>query len=139
MGRLDGSEKYYHRLLKRLPPDDADIAGRCCGLGNIATEKGNYDASLEWHQKSLAKRTILGSGHFHLTANYISIGCAYLNQADYKQALESYWKVYDIVEKAFGDNHPDVAMRLNNIGCVRTGRELYQEAHVYPQTVLRIR
>ncbi|CAF1404610.1 unnamed protein product [Adineta ricciae] len=140
MGRFDEAEKYYFRLLKHLSADNPNIARCYHGLGNIADEKDDYDASLEWHQKSLQIRTaVLRADHPHLAANYISIGCAFFNQADYQQAFESFEKAHDIIETAFGARHPDVAMCLNNMGCVYEREQKYITALRYHEKALRIR
>ncbi|CAF1237620.1 unnamed protein product [Adineta ricciae] len=140
MGRFDEAEKYYHRLLDHLPLDDPDI-GRCYhGLGNITDAKGDYDTSLQWHQKSLHMRMkLLRTDHPHLAPNYISIGCAYFNKEDYHRALESYFKAYEIIQNAFGEDHPDVAMCLNNIGCVYEREKEYETALEYHDRALKIR
>ncbi|CAF1431777.1 unnamed protein product [Adineta ricciae] len=140
MGRFDEAEKYYFRLLKHLSADNPDTARCYHGLGNIADEKEDYDASLEWHQKSLQIRTeALRADHPHLAANYISIGCAFFNQADYQQAFESFEKAHDIIETAFGASHPDVAVCLNNMGCVYEREQKYITALRYHEKALRIR
>jgi tetratricopeptide (TPR) repeat protein len=140
MGKFDEAEKYYLRLLHHLSPNDPDIARCYHGLGNVTDEKGDYDSSLEWHEKSLQLRIkSLRSDHPHLAPSYISIGCAHFNKGDYEQALVSYNKAYDIIKKAFGESHPDIAMCLNNMGCVYEREENYSKALECHKNALEIR
>ena len=141
MGKFDAAEKYYLRLLKSPPTDKADDIARCYhGLGNVTDEQGNYESSLQWHEKSLALREkSLRSDHPHLAPSYISIGCAHFNKGDYDQALSSYTKAYDIIKKAFGENHPDIGMCLNNMGCVYERQQNYSKALECHEKALAIR
>ncbi len=140
MGKFDEAEKYYLRLLKYLPADNPDIARCYHGLGNVTDEKGDYDSSLEWHEKSLEIRMkSLKADHPHLAPNHISIGCAHFNKGDYEQALVSYDKAHDIIKKAFGESHPDIAMCLNNKGCVYERQKDYSKALECHKQALEIR
>jgi tetratricopeptide (TPR) repeat protein len=140
MGKFDEAEKYYLRSLKHLPGDDPDIARCYHGLGNVTDEKGDYDSSLEWHEKSLAIRMkSLKEDHPHLAPNHISIGCAHFNKGNYEQALISYDKAYEIIKKAFGESHPDIAMCLNNKGCVYERQKDYTKALECHKQALEIR
>ena len=140
MGKFDEAEKYYLRLLHYLSPTDPDIARCYHGLGNVTDEKGDYDSSLEWHEKSFELRMkSLKADHPHLAPSHISIGCAHFNKGDYQKALLSYNKAYDIIKKAFGDSHPDIAMCLNNIGCVYERQKDYSNALKCHKEALEIR
>ncbi|CAF1185592.1 unnamed protein product [Rotaria sp. Silwood1] len=140
MGKFDEAEKYYLRLLDQLPPDEPDIARCYHGLGNVTDEKGDYDSSLEWHEKSLKMRIkALKPDHPHLAPSYISIGCDHFNKSDYPKALESYNTALEIIKKAFGESHPDIAMCLNNIGCVYERQKNYSKALECHQQALDIR
>ncbi|CAF3550380.1 unnamed protein product [Rotaria sp. Silwood1] len=140
MGKFDEAEKYCFRLLDQLPPDEPDIARCYHGLGNVTDEKGDYDSSLEWHEKSLKMRIkALKPDHPHLAPSYISIGCDHFNKSDYPKALESYNTALEIIKKAFGESHPDIAMCLNNIGCVYERQKNYSKALECHQQALDIR
>jgi tetratricopeptide (TPR) repeat protein len=140
MGKFDEAEKYYLRLLHHLSPTDPDIARCYHGLGNVTDEKGDFDSSLEWHEKSLELRVkSLKPDHPHLAPSYISIGCAHFNKGDYEQAIVSYKKAHDIIKKAFGDSHPDIAMCLNNMGCVYERQGNYSKALECHTEALEIR
>lgn len=54
MGKLDLAEQYFIRLLKELSPYDPLQCELYEDLGELAGQAGDYDKSVEWHQKSLA-------------------------------------------------------------------------------------
>jgi tetratricopeptide (TPR) repeat protein len=53
MGKLDLAEKYFKRLLNELSPNDPLILNLYEDLGEIASQTGDYDMSIQWHQKYL--------------------------------------------------------------------------------------
>jgi len=117
MGKFDEAEKYYRRLLNELPSDHGDIVRCYWGLGDVTDEKGDYDSSLSWHQKSLEiKIRTLKSDDPSIASSHNSIANVHWRKGDHKRALESSEKALIIWKRAFGENHPDVAMCLNNMG-----------------------
>ncbi|CAF3916454.1 unnamed protein product [Rotaria sp. Silwood1] len=54
MGKFDLAEQCFTRLLKELPPNDPLLGDLYEDLGKIASHAGDYDKSVQWHQKSLA-------------------------------------------------------------------------------------
>ncbi|CAF4947529.1 unnamed protein product [Rotaria sp. Silwood1] len=54
MGKFDLAEQCFTRLLKELPPNDPLLSDLYEDLGKIASHSGDYDKSVQWHQKSLA-------------------------------------------------------------------------------------
>ncbi|CAF4076836.1 unnamed protein product, partial [Adineta steineri] len=54
MGKLDLAEKYFNRLLQELPSNDPLLSNLYEDLGELASQTGDYDMSVQWHQKSLA-------------------------------------------------------------------------------------
>ncbi len=53
MGKLDLAEKYFIRLLKQILSDDPLLSDLYEELGKAASQRGDYDMSMQWHQKSL--------------------------------------------------------------------------------------
>ena len=53
MGKLDLAERYFIRLLKELQPDDPFNSSLYEDLGELAALRGDYDMSVEYHQKAL--------------------------------------------------------------------------------------
>ncbi|CAF0723061.1 unnamed protein product [Adineta steineri] len=54
MGKLDLAEKYFNRLLQELPTNDPLLSRLYKDLGGLASQTGDYDMSVQWHQKYLA-------------------------------------------------------------------------------------
>ncbi|CAF0880720.1 unnamed protein product [Adineta steineri] len=54
MGKFDLAEQYFLRLLKQLPADDPSSSALYEDLGELAALRGEYDNSVQWHQKSIA-------------------------------------------------------------------------------------
>ncbi|CAF3739608.1 unnamed protein product [Rotaria sp. Silwood1] len=53
MGKPELAEKYFIRFLKQLSPNDPLRADLYQELGKLASNAGDYDKSVQWHQKSL--------------------------------------------------------------------------------------
>ncbi|CAF1396320.1 unnamed protein product [Adineta steineri] len=54
MGKFDLAEKYFNRLLQELPSNEPLLSSLYEDLGELASQRGDYDMSVQWHQKSLA-------------------------------------------------------------------------------------
>ncbi|CAF3583241.1 unnamed protein product [Rotaria socialis] len=54
MGKFDLAEKYLKRLLKELPSNHPLISSVYEDLGQLASQTGHFNMSVQWHQKSLA-------------------------------------------------------------------------------------
>jgi tetratricopeptide (TPR) repeat protein len=140
MNKYDEAEKFYRRLLKELPYNHPNIVDCHYGLGIVLDEKGDYESSIEWHQKSIEiKKQILKANNPSIGYSYNSIANVYQKKGDYKHAIEYYTKALNIWKKIFGENHPDVAMCLNNIGCLYENEKKYSEALEYHQKALAIK
>ncbi|CAF1427681.1 unnamed protein product [Adineta steineri] len=61
MGKLDLAQKYFNRLLQELPSNDPLLSSLYKDLGELASQRGDYDMSVQWHQKSL---TIKNTNNF---------------------------------------------------------------------------
>ena len=130
MGKFDQAEKCYRQFLNELPPDHPEIARCYKALGDVTSEKGDYDSSLAWLQKSLeASSRTLKLDETKLACIHNSIGEVHRKKGDLTRALESYTKALMIWKQLFGEDHPDVAMCFNNMGGV------YQEEKNYPKAL----
>ncbi|CAF2942188.1 unnamed protein product [Rotaria sp. Silwood2] len=139
MGKYDDAEKYFRRLLNELPHGHDGIAHCYHNLGEIALEKGNYDASLEWFYKSLEiKMQTLPSHHPDLAESHNSIGIVHRKKGDYERALQSYTKALAIFKQAFNEDNTKIAKCYNNIGNVYQLETKYSAALEYYQKALAI-
>ena len=124
MGKFDLAEKYYRRLLSELPSNDPSLSCLYQRLGMVADDKGEYDKSLEWYQKSLEidMRTC-PSDHVNIGITHNSIGAVHRNKGDDSRALESYNRAVSLFKQADDENHPHMASFYNNIGIIYWGQE----------------
>ncbi|CAF4661713.1 unnamed protein product [Didymodactylos carnosus] len=75
MGGLDKAEKYYKRLLSELTVGDSDIAACYIGLGNVASQKGEYDLALMNYEKALKiQLKALPPDHPDIASTYNNMG-----------------------------------------------------------------
>jgi len=140
MGKLDDAEKYYYCYLGQLSSDHPDISLCYHALGRVASEKGDYDSSLKWHNKSLEiNMRTLKSDHPNIAYTHNSIGEVHRKKGNYALALESYEKALMIWKKAHGEDHPFVATCLNNMGIVYDMQKEYSKALEFYQKALTIR
>ncbi|CAF0746347.1 unnamed protein product [Adineta ricciae] len=129
MGKLDDAEKYYQRALDRFSFHDSNMALCYHALGLVADDKGDYQASLTWYNKSLEIfLQILEPDDSNLALLYNSIAIIHQQTNNYHLALESYEKALMIWRQAVGEDHPHVAICLNNISNVYRHEKKYQQA-----------
>ncbi|CAF4319732.1 unnamed protein product [Rotaria socialis] len=145
MGKFDLVEKYYRRWLSKLPSNDPSLCVLHQRLGVVADDKGEYDTSLKWYQKSLETKmrthrsyhVNIGNTHNSIIAVhrnkdkhtmsiahmcpppfYNNIGNIYQEENKYFEALDFNEKSLDIHEKHLPADHPDMGGSYNNIGIV---------------------
>jgi tetratricopeptide (TPR) repeat protein len=140
MGKLDDAEKYYRRYLDQLSADHPDISSCYHALGSVADEKGNYDSSLKWYNKSLEiNMRTLESDHPNIASTHNNIAIVHEEKGDYALALESHEKALMIWKKAYGEDHPLVATCLDNMGIVYQNEKKYSKALEFYRKALTIR
>jgi tetratricopeptide (TPR) repeat protein len=138
--KFDEAEKYYHHLLKSLPSDHEDIILYYDALGNLEKDKGDYDSSLEYFNKSLEmKKNIHEIDDPNIGDSYNNIGEIYQKKNDFKQALDSFNKAIKIFKKKLNADHPQIAICFNNIGHVYKKEKDYSKALEFYQKALVIR
>lgn len=139
MGKFNEAEKYFHRLLRSLSNSHLDVADCYYGLGQIDTKKGEYESSLEWHQKALQIRMEnLPFNHDDIASSHNCIGISFEGKREYASALNSYGKALAIW-RSLDKNHPRTAWCLNNIGVNYQKQKKYIESLEYQQESLSIR
>jgi tetratricopeptide (TPR) repeat protein len=140
MSRLSDAEKYYHRYLNQLSADHPNISLCYGALGRVTSDKGEYDSSLKWHNKSLEiEMKTLRLYHPDIAFTHNSIAVVYSMKGDYGRALESYEKALMIWKKAYDEDHPQVATCLDNMGCVYQLQKKYFQALQFHQKALILR
>ncbi|CAF3508358.1 unnamed protein product [Rotaria sp. Silwood1] len=140
MGKYNEAEKYIRRLLKELPSDHEDIAACYHDLGEILDKKGDYDSSLQSHQKALEiMLQTRRPDHPDIGTSYNSIAAVQVKTGNYTQALESFRKAFEIWRQAFGEDHPNIAFCLSNMAGIYQISGKYAEGLDSLKLALRIR
>ncbi|CAF2118753.1 unnamed protein product [Rotaria magnacalcarata] len=140
MGEFDLAEKYLLRRLSELLPNDPSIGGLYRSLGMVANEKGDFDSSLEWHEKSLKVTTRTTPSDYITIGNiHNSIGVVHETKDDHDQALESYNRAVSLFKEADDEKHPDLAMFYNNIGNIYQRKNKYLESLEFYEKSLAIK
>ena len=140
MGKYDLAEKIYHRLLVELPPNDPSLSGLYWALGSVTHDKGAYDSSLEWFQKSLVIEEKKGSSNYrNIGYLYNCIGTLYWRKLELERALENYNKAIELYRNANDEDHLNMAHFYNNIANVYGDQKKYTEALDFYKKSLAIR
>ena len=140
MARFDDAEKYYHRLLQEMKDNHRDLSNCYHSLGKVACEKGDYDSSLQWLEKSLKiLENKLQKNHSRLGFIHTSIGEVYQRRQDYTLALKSYQKALEIWTNTYDNEHEYVAWCFNNIAIIYNAQKDYSQALEYLQKALNIK
>ena len=139
MGKYDLAEKMYRRLLDELPPNDPSLHQLYYSLGLVTKDKGEYDASLQWFDKSLKIQMQTDpSNYVSISGTYTWIGVVHWRKGDNKTALEYYNKAIALFQQAHDDNHPTMAHLYNNIAIIYHEEKKYSEALEYYRKSLDI-
>lgn len=126
LGRLNEAEQIFHRLLSQYPRGNWKLY---YGLAQIAQDKGLYELSLQFYEKSLDQISLK-------TRPYClnDIGCMYDYLEQYELALEFYSTSLTLMKSEL-----DQAMCFNNIGITFANQQQYEDALQSFQQSLSIR
>ncbi len=113
---IDLGEKALEIRLKKLGPEDLDVASSYNSLGIIYSEVGNYEKAIYLGEKALEIRLEkLGPEHLDVASSYNSLGVSYREEGNYEKAIDFGEKALEIQLKKPDMNHPDVATTYSNL------------------------
>jgi Tfp pilus assembly protein PilF len=139
MGKYDLAEKMYRRLLNELPANDASLSTLYYSLGSVTKDKGDYDSSLQWFNKSLEiKMQTDPSNYVYISGIYIWIGVNHGKKGDNETAMEYYNKAIKLFQDAHDEHHLSMAYLYNNIATIHSAKNKYLEALEYYQKSMNI-
>ena len=140
MGKYDLAEKMYRRLLAELSPNDPSLSDVYYSFGALTADKGEYDSSLQWFNKSLEIKMQTNSSDYVNIGNlYNWIGEVYRVKGNQNTAMEYYNKAVELFRQAHDENHPDMAWFYNNMAIVYDAEKKYSEALEHYRKSLNIR
>ena len=130
MKNLDAAERCFNKLIQQTHSNINVIPGCYLHLGNIASDRGQYDKAVEFHRRSLElKQQILPEDHPYLPYSHNSLGEVLRLCGNFDEALLHYKKALSLWQRQYGnDEHENIAMCLHNIGTVYGQRDQLGEA-----------
>ena len=138
--KLEQMAEAFARAAANLPVKQTKQALLWNRSGFLFRTLGNYDKSLDFHQKALTvQKQVLPPDHFDLAASYLGIGAAWGALGNYHKELAFFQKVVSIGEKALPPDHPELATSYNNLGLAWGNLGDYQKELEFCQKALAIR
>ncbi|CAF3599622.1 unnamed protein product [Rotaria socialis] len=130
MKHLDASERCFKELLQQQHSNVHIIPGCYLHLGNIATDRGQYNEAVAYHRHALElKQQVLPNDHPHLPYSENSLGEALRQSGKFDEALIHYQKALNLWRQQYnGGDRENVAMCLHNIGTIHGERDELAEA-----------
>lgn len=136
LNQFDYAEQYcvegYRIRLKRLKPNDEDIAESCTNIGLIYTFTQQFTKAEEYYLKA---KTIyengIGTNNNAYTILLNNLGLLYWKQNKFSDAEKYYLASLQLREKRNGKQHPGYARTLNNLGAVYLGWNKPAQAKIY--------
>jgi tetratricopeptide (TPR) repeat protein len=138
--KFDAAERCYQAFLNEIPDNCSLVAAACYhNLGNLNSERGDYNHSLTMHEKCLEiEQQLLGGDHPSIAETFDSIASIYYHLGDLVRALSLYEKALQITTTVYGEENKYNARRLINIGTVYMQKEEYEKALTYYEKALAI-
>jgi len=128
--KFDLSEDYCKKainfLKKSHDEEHYSLAKAYNNLGLVYYSREKYDDAIYNFKESLK---ISKEDNLEVAHVYINLGNVYYNRAEYDIGIENYMKGIDLLEKAYGGMHPDLASAYNNLG------EAYLQLKKYDKAV----
>lgn len=126
-------------ILDFLSPDCKQVSDVAVGVSILAEAVGNFQLSLEYHQKALEIRNkIFPPDHDEILAALSNIGLTYTYLGEYHKSYEFIAKVVQTNETKLTPNDVRLAINYNNIGLVCYHLQDNQKALYYHQKALHI-
>lgn len=136
LNQFDYAEQYslegYRIRLKRLKPNDDDIAESCTNIGLIYTYTKQFEKAEEYFLK--AKKIYedgIGTNNNAYTILLNNLGLMYWKQNRFSDAEKYYLSSLQLREKLNGKQHPGYVRGLNNLGAVYLGWHKPAQAKIY--------
>lgn len=119
--KYDIAENYYKRSLKilesKLGRDNPQLEATLANIAELYKQKGRYKEAGEFFNRVLAIKEQAENGtQDPLYAKYINdLATVYFLQGEYSKAKPLFQKTLTLLEKAFGKDHPQIAVVLDNL------------------------
>ncbi|MBW1615469.1 MAG: tetratricopeptide repeat protein [Deltaproteobacteria bacterium] len=153
LGAYKEAKKYFESALvifkKIYGEEHPEVAKYLNNIGGALKELGEYKKAIEALEKALdIDKKVYGEEHLNVARDLNNIGEALRESGEYKKGIESlekykkaisyYEKALNIYKKVYGEEHPDIATNLNNIGAVLEALGEYEKAIEFLEKALNI-
>jgi serine/threonine protein kinase/Tfp pilus assembly protein PilF len=121
-GDLAGAEPPLQEALRRSQGDfgaESQETGRSLWvLGVLRYQQGRYADAKELYNRSLNVLETAGAPSTDVSALLDDLAQVYVSEQQWSLAKQTYERALEIDRRVLGDDHPRVAMRLNNLAVV---------------------
>ncbi len=133
---INVNEDYFY---KHFDPDDVLFAELFHLKGKIFSDKGDYEKSITFFDKSIEiRKKTKGQSNIELSHSYNYAGISHLKMGNYEKALEFYTKALEIAGADYAKNKPDIATFNQNIGIAYASLGDFDKAMRYFEKSLEI-
>lgn len=144
-------EKQVLISIERFGEKHLEVASCYNNLAKVYTHLRYYIKAENYYNKAKdICETLLGVNNLHVATILNNLAMLYGSQNldtksfihpqnNYIKAKELFWQALKIRKNNLGENHPDVAESLNNLGMLYVEHDNYEEAEEFLQKALEIR
>jgi tetratricopeptide (TPR) repeat protein len=131
--------EYAADITSRLNFHD-ELASALGNMGAIKDQIGEYEAALKLYRRAGEALQAAGihDNHLSVAENEMKIAFVYINQAQWKDALDTLYKVKEIRECILPASHADMGRTWFTIGLVLRSQQRYDEALEHMKRALTI-
>jgi eukaryotic-like serine/threonine-protein kinase len=123
---------------RSLPPEDPVRARAVLGLARLFGEREEHEAAMTLLRNEAAPLLERGVATIELSAMLNHLANAHYNAGEYAASDSLNRIVLAMDRHAYGDNHPDIASGLINLGVIQTRLGRYDEAERFLREALTI-
>jgi eukaryotic-like serine/threonine-protein kinase len=139
VGNLEGDHRRAQWFARAAHAVLDRVGGREYERGDLLTNEavieilaGNTARGIEIAESVLSRRAEYGLDEDeNVAALLANLGSAHFTRGDYERALEYYLQGYELRKRAFGPDHPAVALSMENAGNALTALGRLEEALSY--------
>ena len=126
-------------IMTRLEYHD-ELASILGNMGLIKDQLGEYEAALDLYRRVGEAQKAAGIHNYHscVADNLMNMAFVYMNQARWKEALQTLHKVKEIRERILPVSHVDMGRTWFTMGLVLRSQEHLEEAHEHMRRALVI-
>ena len=140
--KLDDAERLvqqgFESIRRTMPPEHPSYAQATAALGRVFRERGDYDQAVKLLDEAVHLYSASRSAEADLAATMTALANThfYAGRLDVSEALNR--QVLEMDRRTYGDQHPNVADDLINLGAIHSTRADHAEAERHYREALGI-